>query len=436
MAKNETSMYVEILQEELGISEEEVREKIKRAREEFQLPLKYYANHQLYRLNDEELKKQSEIFLQLKDKRLERLIEVTGWTKEYAQLYISRVSETYHVTLKEILSNLLYEKNEEEIKAWKEDVLLKKQQRIERIMEKTGWDEDRVKQHIAKCKVVFGVAVSNYENTRCYELSDEELRTYANQEDSRFLGEKYITKDSDILKNKIVFDETYEEFIGRKFWVNRDNDYASFKKFVGFNKAVFCKPIDLAGGHGVYRKEVSFTKRRELYDFLMKQPKMVVEEVIKQHPVMNEFYSGSINTIRVFSIIKDGKFDAFASFVRFGVQGVVDNVSSGGIACGVDPKDGRIITPAMGEDGIIYEKHPVSGKQFEGFVIPYWQEVLALTEKALRKVEGVDYVGWDVAITPKGPILVEGNNIPCLSIYQSLFAYRKEGRKFTYEKYL
>jgi hypothetical protein len=163
---------------------------------------------------------------------------------------------------------------------------------------------------------------------------------------------------------------------------------------------------------------------------------MIVEQVIKQHPAMNGFYKDSVNTIRIFTILKDGEFDAFAAFVRFGVRGVIDNVSSGGIACGVDTKTGKIITPALGEDGISYTKHPVTGKAFEGFQIPRWKECLALTERALRKVEGIHYVGWDVALTRRGPVLVEGNNIPDLSIYQSLFAYRGEGRRFIYEKYL
>ena len=79
---------------------------------------------------------------------------------------------------------------------------------------------------------------------------------------------------------------------------------------------------------------------------------------------------------------------------------------------------------------MLYDTHPVTGKAFEGFQIPYWEEILKLTEKALRKVDGINYVGWDIAITGKGPIIVEGNCVPCPTIYESFFAYRKEGRKY------
>ncbi|SFQ28404.1 Sugar-transfer associated ATP-grasp [Lachnospiraceae bacterium XBB1006] len=430
-------MYVEIIAEQLGICQAEVEERIAHARKVYHIPLKYYANHRLYLADgDETLKMHEERMIAEREKITKRLSKITGWTLDQAQAYLLHITNTFHITGKEVMDSLLYEKTDEEIAAWKEEKLARAQARITRIQEKTGWSEYEVRKHMAKCKAVFGIAMANYENTRCYELTDAELSTYANLEDSRRLCEKYITVDTDVLKDKQLFNETYREFLGRDFWVNRDSDYASFKKFLRWKREVFCKPIDLFGAHGVFKKRVPFGRKKELYAFFEREPKMLVEEVIKQHPEMAAFYDGSINTVRVFTILKDDRFDAFAAFVRFGVGGIADNVSAGGIACGVDPVSGEIITPAVGNEGILYQKHPLTGKRFEGFRIPYWQEILTLTEQALRKVDGVNYVGWDVAITKRGPILVEGNNVPCLSIYQSLFAYRKEGRKFTYAKYL
>lgn len=288
---------------------------------------------------------------------------------------------------------------------------------------------------MAKCKAIYGIAMGNYENNLCYELTDEQLATYANLEDSRKLGQRYNVIGDEILTNKQLFDENYKEFLGRDYWVNADTDYKEFRRFIRWKKEVFCKPLDLHGAFGVFKKKVGFHKR-ELYEFFMQQPKMIVEEVIKQDRTMASFYPGSINTVRVFTILKDDRFDAFAAFVRFGVGGIADNISAGGIGCGVDEKTGRIITPAVGNDGVLYDTHPVTGKAFEGFQIPYWEEILKLTEKALRKVDGINYVGWDIAVTGKGPIIVEGNCVPCLSIYQSFFAYRKEGRKYKYANYL
>ena len=60
--------------------------------------------------------------------------------------------------------------------------------------------------------------------------------------------------------------------------------------------------------------------------------------------------------------------------------------------------------------GVIYETHPMTGIQLEGFQVPMFFEACELAKKASKVVPQVRYVGWDIAITPDGPALVEGNN--------------------------
>ncbi len=429
-------MYSEIISEHLHKDVEEVKDQIWKAYSVYHIPIKYYANHRLFLVkNEEELAEYQEKIMESRGRYQKRLSDITGMSLEEAEQFISELHKIAGVTGKEVLDGELYKMTFQEVQEWKESKTNAATQRVHRVMEKTGWSEYQVKKHMAKCKAIYGVAMGNYENNLCYELTDEELATFANLEDSRRLGAKYITVDDEILTNKQLFDETYKEFLGRDYWVNENTSYREFKKFIRWKKEVFCKPLDLHGAFGVYKKKVGFHKK-ELYEFLQQQPKMLVEEVIKQHKAMAEFYPDSINTVRVFTILKDDKFDAFAAFVRFGVGGIADNISAGGIGCGVDEKTGVIITPAVGNDGVLYDKHPITGKAFVGFQIPYWDSILETTEKALRKVEGVNYVGWDIAIMKDRIAIVEGNCVPCLSIYQSFFAYRKEGRKYKYEKYL
>lgn len=434
---NETmKMYAEIISEYLKAPLEDVAARIEHVVSEYHIPVKYYANHKLY-LNDNEetLLKHKCLIENEHNRNIERMVEITGMTKEEALQYSNHLYEVYHLTEKSILDGELYKKSEEEIVEW---IRLRKevnQKRIARIMALSGKDQYWVKKHMAKCKAIYGIAMGNYENSCCYKLTDEILSTFANLEDSRYLGKKYITVDDTVLTDKERFNRTYEEFLGRKYWVNRNTTYEDFLSFIKNQKEVFCKPIDLHGGLGVRKLNIDINYK-EIYEELISQPKMLLEEVIEQNDAMAEFYEGSINTVRLFTILYKNEFHAFAAFVRFGVDGVADNISAGGIGCGVDERTGEIITPAMGNDGRLFERHPVSGKAFVGFKIPYWKELLDLAQKALRKVDGVDYVGWDFAITKDGVVIVEGNCVPCLSIYQSFFAYRQEGRKYKYERFL
>jgi Sugar-transfer associated ATP-grasp len=92
----------------------------------------------------------------------------------------------------------------------------------------------------------------------------------------------------------------------------------------------------------------------------------------------------------------------------------VDNTSQGAMAVPVD-----IETGALGE-GIFmhlkgyrhssrYRKHPDGGDTFFGAILPHWNDLLDLAQQAANAFPMVDAIGWDIAITDRGPAILEGN---------------------------
>jgi hypothetical protein len=63
-------------------------------------------------------------------------------------------------------------------------------------------------------------------------------------------------------------------------------------------------------------------------------------------------------------------------------------------------------------------RHPDSGAPIEGFALPYWREVRELAITAHRTFPAMVSVGWDIAITASGPVLVEGNAVWCVDLAQ------------------
>jgi hypothetical protein len=59
-----------------------------------------------------------------------------------------------------------------------------------------------------------------------------------------------------------------------------------------------------------------------------------------------------------------------------------------------------------------YDHHPVTGAEVTGRILPCWDAVAALAERAHRVFRDRVLVGWDIAITPSGPVLLEGNSYP------------------------
>mgnify|MGYP000795309594 FL=1 len=71
-----------------------------------------------------------------------------------------------------------------------------------------------------------------------------------------------------------------------------------------------------------------------------------------------------------------------------------------------------------------------------GFQIPLFDQALELCRTASRRVEAhLKYIGWDVAITPDGPVLVEGNNLPGYDMCQNA-GHVDEGMLPRFEKLL
>ena len=53
--------------------------------------------------------------------------------------------------------------------------------------------------------------------------------------------------------------------------------------------------------------------------------------------------------------------------------------------------------------------HPLTKIRFDGYEIPYWKEIEEMVCKAAMVNPDVHVVGWDVAISNKGPLLIEAN---------------------------
>lgn len=145
----------------------------------------------------------------------------------------------------------------------------------------------------------------------------------------------------------------------------------------------------------------------------LRTKQFIVQEVIKQHPELNRINPNSVNTLRILTLLTtEGEVELLSAILRTSAgQSYIDNFKSGGIVIGVDIQTGRLkkhgfMSP---EHGTIVSQHPVTGVPFGDFNIPYWSEVKTAVVKAQKAFHYLKSIAWDMAISPDGPILVEGN---------------------------
>lgn len=231
-----------------------------------------------------------------------------------------------------------------------------------------------------------------------------------------------------LFDNKIEFNHLFQNFLNRDYLDLNTSPLEEFQIFTKKHPIFMAKPVDLQCGKGIEKIKVKGnTNLKNLYQKLIENKQVLVEEYVLQHSKMNELFPYSVNTLRIVSAYKNGKTTILFRAIRIGNgKNVVDNFNHGGMYSVVNEK-GIIEKPAIDKNGVIYTEHPVTKTEIVGFQIPYFKEAIAMVKEAAKVVPEVGLVGFDIAITEKGPVMIEGNQLPGYDIYQSKIHLNSDG---------
>lgn len=143
------------------------------------------------------------------------------------------------------------------------------------------------------------------------------------------------------------------------------------------------------------------------------------QENISNAKPIRDLYPYALNTFRIFSYYNQKEVNIVYVMLKLGNNySRTDNAHTGGMYVNVDIESGRLSRYAYDEAFNKFEKHPLTGMPFGGMLIPHFNEVLDVVRKAASLFPYLKCVGWDVALTDKGPVVIEGNSSPGLTIIQ------------------
>jgi hypothetical protein len=206
---------------------------------------------------------------------------------------------------------------------------------------------------------------------------------------------------------------------------------------------LFLKPID--GTHGLGAFTVSRTGDRysldgrtgtasELFAHLEarlareQELGWLVQPRLRSHPALAPIASPSaLATVRAITQIKEGIPRLLIADLKIpGGNSTVDNFAlgaTGNLLAAVDCASGRLSTAwgSMRKDWPVIERfevHPDTGRPIEGFLVPFWDELVKLALQAQQSLPEIPSIGWDIAVALGGPIIVEANISYDLSILQ------------------
>jgi glutathione synthase/RimK-type ligase-like ATP-grasp enzyme len=292
---------------------------------------------------------------------------------------------------------------------------------VKKLHKKTGIGRIKLFTDIVKCGLKYGAGYRDYELCEWWNLNEEQRATYV----TRGINNRIVSLLNDkqyyhILDNKIEFNNTFSQFLGRK-WI--DMTSATLEEFEAFLEGldiIISKPAAEACGRGVEKLVVAdFSSTKELFNHLYLINSALCEEFVVQHRDVSALYPLSVNTYRIVTVFTEGEPHIVYAFIRIGNGGrFVDNINAGGMAAPVNIESGIIEFPAFDKDSIYYETHPYTGCPIKGWQLPFWSEAVETVLKAATVIPQVGYVGWDVAVTENGPLLIEGNPFPGHDILQ------------------
>lgn len=275
----------------------------------------------------------------------------------------------------------------------------------------TGW-----------CVFRYGLCLSDYLNFKIYNRTKEARREYVG---ARTENSFYETVSPSAYKNrfsvKTNFMRDFQAYTKRDYLVPEQADFAQFEAFLDKHSTFISKPYDGLGGKGVAKVSAADITDRQAYFQNCVENKILLEELVIQHPEMNVLCPKSVNTMRIMTFNDHGKPEILWMGLRVG-NGVndVDNFHAQGMGVAIDMDTGRLVGDAIDKDNRVFTHHPTTGVRFDGFQIPCFQEAKEMVLKAALESDKILVVGWDVAISEKGPVIIEGNRRPGFDLPQVL----------------
>lgn len=146
------------------------------------------------------------------------------------------------------------------------------------------------------------------------------------------------------------------------------------------------------------------------------------QERLAPHPDLARACGPAMGTVRLLTATtKDGPELVAAVWKVVGGGNVADNFwRAGNLLAAIDGDSGTVtrVASGLGHDSRTHEVHPDTGVRLLGLALPDWLAARALCLSAATALAGLRLIGWDIALTVRGPVIVEANTLPAFNLHQ------------------
>lgn len=283
------------------------------------------------------------------------------------------------------------------------------------LAEKCGKSASYIERDILRAKKLNHISLNEYEWTAYCDLNDAQKASVSTlwtraQFRKSFTDRRYIS----ILMNKYIFSKVFSDFYGRRCILAKDCTEQTLTELAGDCGRLVVKPGCKGQGKGV-RVLPCGTKaeRAAALEYIHSIKNGIVEEYICQHEDIARLNPNAVSIIRFYSLSSPRGSYLFAPVLTVANKSDISNGCRDALTAMIDIKSGKVITNAVDQNKLIeLETHPVTGVAFKGLQIPYWEQSIAMMRRAQELAGKISNIGWDLAISQDGPLIIEANTIP------------------------
>lgn len=142
---------------------------------------------------------------------------------------------------------------------------------------------------------------------------------------------------------------------------------------------------------------------------------MLVQRRLHNHHELADFAKDSLLTVRVITCLNEqDKPEVCLAMLR--ILNVLEpdwqHLPDGELAAPIDLSTGELGALAgdsMRTSAFRSRVHPATGRLFAGRLLPEWDAIARLACRTHAAVPHRLMIGWDIAVTPDGPVMLEGN---------------------------
>lgn len=287
---------------------------------------------------------------------------------------------------------------------------------------------------ILLCEKKYNIDYNEYLKNEIYLLNDIQRECYISEKTNKDWVAKYNDKSYEhIFLDINKFYTTFQHFINREYFIVNEKNYNEFVGFlIGKSKIVAkSKRKNNKQKPNVIRVNAK-TDRRKLYDTLIKDKTVILEEFISQTTELSKVCESSVNSVIFTTFINDeGKVCILNRIFKIGMDNF--KLNNEWLYSLLNSKGKILYTPTNFSNKKLnnISKLKVNKKEFIFNDLKKLEEFVYYIAGEFKEVR---YVSWNVTITDKGPTLLSADFYPQVfnikpSVNKNFIGLKKEYEK-------